>query len=124
MQQPPALQGRKVLLVEDESILSMLAEDVLADAGCTVMLAMRLPEAVELARSGCFHLAVLDVNLGGGDTSYPIAEILLERRIPFMFATGYDSAGLDARFRDCPRVQKPYAPEQLLQTAAVLAEHR
>lgn len=119
-----SLEGRRVLLVEDESLVSMLAEDVFADAGCVVLLAMRLGEAIKLAEEAEIDFAVLDVNLGGGETSYPVAEVLLERQIPFVFATGYDIEGLDPRFQSRPRVQKPYSPERLLQLAAALAERR
>jgi CheY-like chemotaxis protein len=116
------LEGFTVLLVEDESIVSMLAEDVLLDAGCSVLLAMRLKEALELAATAAIHIAVLDVNLGGGDTSYPVADLLIKRAIPFMFATGYDAAGLDSRFSDRPRIQKPYTPLNLLRMASAIAE--
>ncbi len=122
MERPKSLEGLRVLLVEDESMVSMLAEDVFADAGCVVLLAMRLIEAIELARDTPFDFAVLDVNLGGGDTSYPLAEILLEKQIPFMFTTGYAAEGMDSRFREWPRVQKPYSPDQLVRAAAQLTE--
>lgn len=115
------LDGLTVLLVEDESMVSMLAEDVLTDAGCYVLLAMRLSEAIELARDAVLDFAVLDVNLGGGETSYAVADLLSARQIPFMFATGYGADGLEQRFADRPKVQKPYAPENLVQVASVLA---
>lgn len=124
MDEARALQGRTILVVEDESAVSMLTEDVFLDAGCTVLLAMRLAEALELARNAAFDLAVLDVNLGGGDTSYPVADLLAERQVPFMFVTGYDAASLEARFDGRPKVQKPYAPEQLVRLAAELAAQR
>jgi CheY-like chemotaxis protein len=114
------LNGRTVLLVEDESMVSMLAEDVFLDAGCVVLLAMRLGEALELARSEKIDFAVLDVNLGGGETSYPVAELLEERNVPYMFATGYAGDGIDPRFSARPQVQKPYAPDQLVCKAAEL----
>ena len=119
-----ALTGLTVLLVEDETMVSMLAEDVLLDAGCNVLLAMRLKEAMELAADAALDLAVLDVNLGGSDTSYPIADVLLRRDIPFMFATGYDASGLDRRFADTILIQKPYAPDRLVQAASDLAARR
>lgn len=114
------LDGLTVLLVEDESLVSMLAEAVLTDAGCEVLLAMRLQEALQLARIAIFDFAVLDVNLGGGDTSYAVADLLVGRQIPFIFATGYNADGLERRYAHWPRVQKPYAPDALLQLSSDL----
>lgn len=104
----------RVLLVEDESMVSMLAEDILTDAGCTVLLAMRLPEALNMAQTAQFDLAILDVNLGGGQTSYAVADVLMGRGIPFAFATGYAFGGLDTRFDGIIRLQTPYTPQTLL----------
>jgi CheY-like chemotaxis protein len=114
------LDGLTILLVEDESIVSMLAEDVLLNAGCTVLLAMRLQEGLELALSAAVDLGVLDVNLGGGETSYPIADLLAERQIPFVFATGYHADGFDQRYSQCVRLQKPYSPDALLKAASAV----
>lgn len=86
------LEGRRVLLVEDESLVAMLAEDMLLDLGCEVVVAMRLDKAVDHVRTGNFDLAVLDVNLGDA-RSYPVADLLLERCTPFLFATGYGTQG-------------------------------
>ena len=117
-----AIEGLTILLVEDESLLSMMAEDILMDAGCAVVLAMRLREALELARTSAIDLAVLDVNLGGGETSYPVAQALMERGIPFLFASGYDLNGLDPAFQGIPRIQKPYSAERLLHCVAATME--
>lgn len=121
MAKPASLEGRVVLLVEDESLVSMLTEDILESAGCDVLLAMRLTEALQIARRSDFDLAVLDINLGGGETSYPVAEILTKRGIPFVLATGYDRDGIDQRFQQCRRVQKPFAPQMLLEQLAAAA---
>lgn len=115
------LSGLTVLLVEDESMVAMLAEDVLIEAGCSVFLAMRLDDAIELARDAVLDFAVLDINLGGGNTTYRVADLLSARRIPFMFATGYTADGIEQRFADHPRVQKPYMPERLVEVASALA---
>lgn len=112
--------GQSVLLVEDESLVSMMAEDILIDAGFEVVLAMRLAEAVELAATAPVDLAILDVNLGGGETSFPVAEILQKRGVPFLFASGYDFNGIQSAFRSCPRIEKPYTPEKLLTAAAAI----
>lgn len=114
------LDGLTALLVEDESMVSMLVEDILTDAGCTVVLAMRLAESLDRARSEAVDFAVLDVNLGGGDTSYPVADVLLGRGIPFLFATGYDANGLNQLYPGTPRLQKPYRAVSLIETASAL----
>lgn len=104
--------GRRVLLVEDESLVAMLAEDMLLELGCEVVVAMRLEQALAQARSQSLDLAVLDVNLGE-NSSYPVADLLFERGIPFVFATGYGVAGLDTAYRGVPVMQKPYQQCQL-----------
>ncbi|WP_245293505.1 response regulator [Methylobacterium sp. CCH5-D2] len=96
-----------MLLVEDESLVAMLAEDMLLDLGCEVAVAMRLDKALGYARSEAFDLAVLDVNLGDA-RSYPIADVLFERGTPFLFATGYGPQGLDVAYQGVPVLQKPY----------------
>ena len=63
------LRGRRALVVEDESLVAMLVEDMLLDLGAKVEVAMRLCEAVRQAREGVFDFAILDVNLGDGDRS-------------------------------------------------------
>lgn len=106
------LEGRRVLLVEDESLVAMLAEDMLLDLGCEVVVAMRLDRALDHARTERFDLAVLDVNLGDA-RSYPIADMLFENGTPFLFATGYGKQGLDAAYQAVPVVQKPYQIGQM-----------
>lgn len=124
MKESGSLAGRRILLVEDESLVSMLAEDVLTGAGAFVLLAMRLGEALELARSEAIDVAVLDVNLGAGDTSYPVAAVLAARSIPFLFATGYGANGIDPAFSDRNVVQKPYKASELVQAALNVSRPR
>lgn len=116
----PDLRGRTVLLVEDESLVSLLTEEVLTEAGYEVLLAMRLHEGLKIATHEPLDLAILDVNLGGGDTSYPIASTLRRRRIPFAFTTGYEKAGLEPEYRSEAALQKPYDPSALIKLAATL----
>lgn len=106
------MEGRRVLLVEDESLVAMLAEDMLLDLGCEVVVAMRLEQALKHLQAGDFDLAVLDVNLGEA-RSYPVADLLFERCIPFLFATGYGKAGLEPAYQAVPVMQKPYRKEQI-----------
>ncbi|WP_048437610.1 response regulator [Methylobacterium platani] len=117
------LVGRRVLLVEDESLVAMLAEDMLLELGCEVVVAMRLDKALAQARTGSFDLAVLDVNLGDA-RSYPIADLLFERHTPFLFATGYGRQGLEDAYRAVPVLQKPYqaAPLEHLLTRLLTEE--
>lgn len=116
------LAGMRVLLVEDESLVAMLVEDMLADLGCTVAAhAGSLPEALEEARAGGFEVALLDVSLDGKKV-FPVAEALSVQGIPFAFASGYGRAGLPEAFRTRPVVPKPFQIEELSAalTAALL----
>lgn len=114
------LRGRSVLVVEDESLVAMMTEEILSDFGCDVTVAMRCREGVSLARQGDFDVAVLDVNLGGGDTSHPIAQELAARGKPFLFATGYGKAGIQPEFADRCVIQKPYPAHVLLEAIGYL----
>jgi CheY-like chemotaxis protein len=100
--------SRRVLVVEDEMLVGMLIEDVLQDLGLEVAgVANGLAEAVSLAREAAVDLAVLDVNLDGR-SSYPVAEALRARGIPFVFVTGYGQSGVDPAYADTPTLQKPF----------------
>ena len=102
-----------VLVVEDEALVAMLLEDMLADLGYQVgPMAGCLEEAMRLAESETFDVAILDVNLNG-QVSYPIAEILTRRGIPFLFATGYGARGIDPAYADATVLQKPFAQSDL-----------
>ena len=117
----PAFHGLRVLVVEDEMMVSMLIEDMLSDLGCTVIgPASRLDEAMELARADGLDCAVLDVNLGG-QPIFPLADLLREKGRPFAFATGYGDAGLREEDRGSPVLQKPFREGDL---ARVLGELR
>lgn len=86
----------------------MMIEDMLQEMGCeTVGPATSLRQALTIAGSAELDAAVLDINLGD-DTSFPAAEVLRGRNVPFLFATGYGSAGLDGSFKGAVVLQKPY----------------
>lgn len=113
------LAGLRVLVVEDEMMVSMLIEDMLSDLGCTVIgPASRLDEAIALAETVALDCAVLDVNLGG-QPIFPLADILRAKGAPFAFATGYGDAGLRDVDRGAPVLQKPFRESDL---ARVLSE--
>lgn len=102
------LEGIRVLIVEDEAIIAMTAEDMLEQLGCvTVASPSTLAAAIEAASRGGFDVALLDINLNGLD-SFPVAARLKEAGVPFVFATGYGTTGRDSRYDDVPLVTKPY----------------
>jgi CheY-like chemotaxis protein len=112
------LQGLRVLIVEDEALIASLIEDFLIDLGCEVIgPAMRMDDAVRLAREAAIDGAALDVNIAG-EKVYPVADILAERGLPFVFMTGYGAAGLRESDRDRPVLQKPYRLEHLVDIMA------
>lgn len=103
----------KVLIVEDEALVAMMIEDVVTDLGYEVAATVgRLAPALEEAEKVAADVAVIDVNLNG-ERTYPIAEVLQRRGIPFMFATGYGIAGVDEQWRSAPVLQKPFQPHEL-----------
>lgn len=107
------LTGLRVLVVEDEAMLSILLEDFLSDLGCEVVAtASHLEDAVEKARNLAIDVAVLDINLGG-QLSYPVAEALRSRAIPFLFATGYGTLGLPEELLGTLVLSKPFNQRQL-----------
>ena len=121
MSEASKLDGLKVLVVEDEMMVSMLIEDMLGDLGCEVIgPASRLDEAIQLANEAELDCAVLDVNLGG-QPIFPLADLLREKGAPFAFATGYGDAGLRDVDKGSPVLQKPFREGDL---ARVLGELR
>jgi CheY-like chemotaxis protein len=110
-----ALTGLRLLIVEDEAMVAMMVEDMLADLGCVVVdvagtlsRGLALVADPELALDG----AILDVNLGG-DKVYPVADVLAARGIPFIFATGYGISGIAESFSHVPALAKPYESRAL-----------
>ncbi len=114
------LAGLRVLVVEDEMMVSMLIEDMLEDLGCKVVgPASRLDEAMALAAEAELDCAVLDVNLGG-QSIFPLADFLRAKGAPFAFATGYGDAGLREADKGSPVLQKPFREADLARVLGVL----
>jgi CheY-like chemotaxis protein len=91
----------------------MVLEEYLVELGYIVAgIAARLKSGLQLAQDTAIDVAVLDVNLAG-ELSYPIAELLHDRGIPFLFATGYGTAGRPDAFRHIPTLAKPYGIRDL-----------
>ena len=105
--------GGSVFLVEDEVMIRMMVADMLEELGFSIAAeAGDISEAMKLAQSTDFDIAILDVNVNGKVIS-PVAELIEARKRPFIFATGYGSAGLPEEFRDRPALQKPFQLETL-----------
>jgi CheY-like chemotaxis protein len=119
-----AVAGKRVLVVEDELMIRMLLEGMLTDLGHTVAAeAGGIDEAVAIAKKGAFDVAVLDVNLNGQPVT-PVVEILVERGVPFVFASGYGQRGVPEAYRTIPTLQKPFQADALaeaIETAMSLA---
>jgi CheY-like chemotaxis protein len=110
------LPAKRVFVVEDEVMIRMLLEDMLTELGCTIAAAAaRLDEAVELAKTAAFDVAILDVNLNG-QPILPVADLLASRGMPFVFATGYGEHGLPDAHRERPMLKKPFQLESLRRT--------
>jgi CheY-like chemotaxis protein len=107
------LTGLRVLVVEDEVAVALMIEGMLEDLGCEIAASVaRLAEARDVAAAAQIDLAVLDVNLHG-QLVYPVAQILAERGIPFVFSTGYGASGLPSEMATRPVLSKPYFTREL-----------
>jgi CheY-like chemotaxis protein len=111
----PAFAGLQILVVEDETLVSFLLEDMLTELGCAaVWHACGVKEALALLSERRPDAAVLDVNVGG-EKVYPVAEQMETGKIPFLFATGYGRDGIPAQWRARPVIQKPFRLDGLAQ---------
>jgi CheY-like chemotaxis protein len=110
------LQGRRILVIEDDYLVAEIITQLLEDAGAIILgpFGWR-DEALDFISSNRadFDAALLDVNLHG-HASYPIADALIERHIHFAFATGYGAGILEEAYRSYPRCEKPFKQEALL----------
>ena len=108
------LSDLRVLVVEDEVFVAWLLEEMLTALGCIMVgPAARVEQALTMIETVVpFDVAVLDINLNG-EKSYPVANALATRSIPFVFSTGYDKSSLPDEYQNFPILQKPYTQEQL-----------
>ena len=101
----------RVLIVEDEIIVALFLEDLMADFGYEVAgVVSHLNEA--MAHAPDYDLALLDVHINGRPV-FEFADRLAERGTPFVFATGYGARGIPDRHAGRPVVQKPFQPADL-----------
>ena len=110
---PAELQGRRVLVVEDEFLVAMDIELMLGDIGCQVLGPIGdLPGALRAAQEEALDLALLDVNLAGEPVT-AVAEALAARAVPFVFCTGYLADDLPSRYPAAPTLMKPFQAADL-----------
>lgn len=111
---------RRILVVEDEILIAMMIEDALADLGCEIVgPASSLEAAILLARDEEIDAAFLDVTIRGGQV-FPVAEILVQRGIPFVFSSGYGDWALPEAFQGHRRLTKPFTAGELEAMARIL----
>jgi CheY-like chemotaxis protein len=105
--------GRHILLVEDEMMILLMIEEMLTDlGGASVSTAATVEQALGLIERQVFDVAMLDVNLNG-NKSYPVADTLAARGVPFIFATGYSDRTVGDAYPGRPVLKKPFRYPQL-----------
>jgi DNA-binding response OmpR family regulator len=109
---PDKLAGSRILVVEDDRLLSAMLEDALTILGCTAIRASDIAGAAALLGTSTPDGAILDVNVAG-EKVYPIAHELSRRGIPFFFVTGYVNAEVPSEYRDRPFLKKPFRVRDL-----------
>jgi CheY-like chemotaxis protein len=119
------LSGLHVLVVEDALLIALDLSDQLTESGCDVIgPASSVEQALEKIDGVALDGAVLDVNLAG-ERSFPIAQVLAARGIPFLFLTGYDSATVfPDEFQHAPRLSKPVDGRALTEAVAHFRQRR
>jgi DNA-binding response OmpR family regulator len=117
------IRDLRVLVVEDDTLVSLFLEAQLEAIGVThgVQMAQSLDTALWLAQSGAFDVALLDVYLNG-EASYAVAQALAARHIPFAFASGFTQGEVQARFPGVPLIAKPFQAAQLEAVLKTLLE--
>jgi CheY-like chemotaxis protein len=106
--------GRSFLVVEDEMLIFLMIEEMMIENGCAaVTVAPSVSQALGLIGTVAFDAATLDLNLNGVK-SFPVADALEARRVPFVFITGYSESMLDARYSAHPMLGKPFRESALV----------
>jgi ActR/RegA family two-component response regulator len=109
----PQLAHKRVLVVEDDYLVAMDIARALKRAGAEVIgPAPAVEAALTVLKQTVPDGAILDINLGG-EMAFPIADALMARGVPFIFATGYDAHVIPSRFTHVKRCEKPMASEQI-----------
>ncbi len=112
--QDQPLAGMRVLVLEDETFIMVMIEDLLGDLGCRIVgPTATVAEALALAEAGGIDAALLDLNLGHGETAYPVADLLAQQQVPFAFVTGYSADALKPPHDGRPILEKPFWGDSL-----------
>lgn len=118
------LRGKNILVVEDDYMVATDVSDFLRDQGASVIgPAGSLGAAMALVKStSLIDAAVLDVNLRG-ERVYPVADALIARGVPIVFATGYEELLLERGYVGLPLCPKPIDKTALLRLLRTLIPH-
>lgn len=112
---------KRVLLVEDEPLIAMMLEDFIDVLGHTVAgMADSVDAALPLIEGGGIDVAILDVNLRGGERSWPVADALARDGVPIIFASGGGDGDIVERHRGAPRLSKPFTMESVERVLAAI----
>ena len=123
-------QGRRILVVEDEPLITFLLEDALMIAGAqTVVQAARVAEALSAITTamseGGIDAAVIDYSLADGQSALPVADRLAALGVPFVFATGYEASAVNkGQHLKAPVITKPYGPAEVVSCLARIMPRR
>jgi DNA-binding NtrC family response regulator len=112
---------QRILVVEDEPLIAMMIEDFLDMLGKDhAGTAESVAAALEIVAAGGVDAAILDVNLSGGEQSWPIADALAAASVPFILATGGSGDMVVEAYRDRPVLAKPFTMDAVEQALAAL----
>jgi DNA-binding response OmpR family regulator len=115
------LDGRTILVAEDEPLVGLDLADTLQAAGAKIVRALKLEDVVNLARTAELSAAILDINLVGEDC-LPVCQLLADRNIPFVFNTGYSERPVLEKWPDAPHLKKPSTPKEIVTAVASVFE--
>jgi len=109
------LEGRSILIVEDEPVTALSLTQLLVRAGATVVgPALSVTHAQACMADHRIDLALMDVNLGGDNRVFPLAEALAALRVPFAFVSGHPRTLMPPHLHDRPFVAKPFSEAEIL----------
>jgi len=115
------LEGKRILVLEDDFYLATDEKALLERAGATVVGPFgSAPQGREILNAGALDGAVVDINLGNGP-SFDFARVLTDRGIPFVFVTGYDKAAIPEDLSHVYRVEKPIREQELISALTSVA---